>query len=78
MSCDSTTRVSIETIVLTSNRAFVHRGAERFVRWILVVSGMLQRRGDRQALLELDDRLLDDIGLTREQAEQLARKPFWK
>jgi uncharacterized protein YjiS (DUF1127 family) len=32
----------------------------------------------RRILLELDDRLLSDIGLTRDQAEQEARKPFWK
>ena len=35
------------------------------------------RSRQRQALRELDDRLLKDIGLTREQQEQEARKPFW-
>lgn len=32
-------------------------------------------RRQRQALLRLDDRLLRDIGLTREQAEQPPRRP---
>jgi uncharacterized protein YjiS (DUF1127 family) len=32
----------------------------------------------RQALLDLSDRMLDDIGITREDAERIARKPFWK
>ena len=32
----------------------------------------------RHALLELDDRLLADIGLTREDALREARKPFWR
>jgi uncharacterized protein YjiS (DUF1127 family) len=39
---------------------------------------MRERRRQRQALLELDDRLLRDIGLTREQAEREAHKPVWK
>ena len=32
----------------------------------------------RHALLELDDRLLEDIGLTREDALREVRKPFWR
>ncbi len=35
------------------------------------------RTRQRHALLQLDDRLLGDIGLTREQQEQEVRKPFW-
>ena len=78
MSCNSTTHLSVETIVPTSSTAFVHRGAGRFVGLIEIVSKMFQRRRELPDLLELDDRMLDDVGLTREQAEQLARKPFWK
>ena len=37
-----------------------------------------QRRRQRQALLELDDRLLKDIGLTREQAQRQAARWFWQ
>ena len=37
------------------------------------------RRGaDRVRLATLSDRLLDDIGLSREQALAEARKPFWR
>ena len=32
---------------------------------------------ERRALARLDDRLLQDIGLTREQAEQEVMRPFW-
>lgn len=32
----------------------------------------------RRRLLELDERALKDIGLTREQALEEALKPFWK
>lgn len=38
-----------------------------------------QRRAEmRQRMLRLDDRMLDDIGVTREQVETEAGKPFWK
>ena len=78
MSCGRTIRVSTETIIPTSNSAFVHRGAARFVGLIETVSGMFQRRRELPDLLELDDRMLADVGLTRAEAEQLLRKPFWK
>jgi uncharacterized protein YjiS (DUF1127 family) len=39
---------------------------------------MQDRWQQRQALLELDPRLLNDIGVTREEAEREARKPFWR
>jgi uncharacterized protein YjiS (DUF1127 family) len=32
----------------------------------------------RQALVELDEHLLNDIGLSHEQARRDAAKPFWK
>ena len=37
-----------------------------------------ERYRQRRQLMELDDRQLKDIGITREQAEQEARKPIWK
>ena len=37
-----------------------------------------ERYGQRRQLLEMDDRQLKDIGITRDQAEQEARKPIWK
>ena len=42
-----------------------------------LLNAMLECRR-RQALLDLSDRMLDDIGITREDAERIARKPFWK
>jgi len=39
---------------------------------------MHDRWQQRQALLDLLDRLLEDIGIKREEAEREARKPFWK
>jgi uncharacterized protein YjiS (DUF1127 family) len=46
--------------------------------WAHMLERMHDRWRQRQALLALDDRLLRDVGITREQAEREARKPFWK
>ena len=38
-----------------------------------------QRRAEMRArMTRLDDRMLDDIGLSREQVDTEAAKPFWK
>jgi len=37
----------------------------------------LERQRARQALARMDDRLLADVGLTRDQALREAAKPFW-
>ncbi|WP_235040552.1 DUF1127 domain-containing protein [Vreelandella profundi] len=37
-----------------------------------------QRRRSRRQLLTLDDRLLKDIGITREQAQKEGHQAFWK
>lgn len=37
-----------------------------------------ERARQRAALASLDERLLADVGLTREQARQEIRKPFWR
>ena len=39
---------------------------------------LYDRQLQRRVLLELDDRMLSDIGLTREQAQAEGRKPFWQ
>jgi uncharacterized protein YjiS (DUF1127 family) len=38
----------------------------------------LERRRGRRALLELNDHQLDDIGITREVANSMARRWFWQ
>ena len=42
------------------------------------VADWKKRAVHRSQLLQLDDRLLEDIGITRGQAEQEAAKPFWR
>jgi uncharacterized protein YjiS (DUF1127 family) len=38
----------------------------------------LERSRQRRALAELDDHLLRDIGLTRDEAQRECANPFWK
>jgi uncharacterized protein YjiS (DUF1127 family) len=47
-------------------------------RFLLWCAWCLARSRQRQALAELDDRLLKDIGKTRQEAMAEAAKPFWK
>lgn len=50
----------------------------RIVRMLQHLERALARKRQCRRLLELDDRLLDDIGVSREQALAEARKPFWR
>jgi uncharacterized protein YjiS (DUF1127 family) len=42
------------------------------------VLAWLNRRRGRQELSSLDDRLLNDVGISREEAFWNGGKPFWK
>jgi uncharacterized protein YjiS (DUF1127 family) len=76
MSCGSTIYIATETYETHGEKDWT--GLHPLVRWIFSLKKMYLRRRQRKALLELDAQLLADIGLSREQAEQEARKPFWK
>jgi uncharacterized protein YjiS (DUF1127 family) len=76
MSCGSSTCVSAKSVALPeSSDAWSIPSPLAVLRKI---DRMYERWCQRQQLLELDDHMLDDIGLTREQAIEMARKPFWK
>ncbi len=47
-------------------------------RWLSAIVAMHERWRQRQALMELDDRLLADIGITRSEMMAEVTKPFWK
>lgn len=69
------------SIVIATERSGAAAPA-RFAAWFTHIAGdldrALARSGQRRALLDLDDRLLADIGLTRDDAWREARKPFWR
>lgn len=45
--------------------------------WLGIISEWYERHSQRRQLLQLDDHLLTDVGLTRAEAAAEARKPFW-
>jgi len=67
-------------------RDTVHRRARRdevrivdlVVLAFRVVTHWSDRARQRRALAELDDRLLEDAGITRAQVAREIRKPFWR
>jgi uncharacterized protein YjiS (DUF1127 family) len=38
----------------------------------------LERARQRRALVELDDHMLKDVGITRGEVEREAKMPFWR
>jgi uncharacterized protein YjiS (DUF1127 family) len=55
-----------------------HRRPGWGLRFLLWYARCSERSRQRQALAELDDHALKDIGATRQQAIAEAAKPFWK
>ncbi len=50
----------------------------RLSRIVGLLDVWLERRRQRHALLELNDALLKDIGVSRYEAHREASKPFWR
>ena len=47
------------------------------VHFAVVLVSWAERRRSRIALSRLDDHMLDDIGVSRAQAQKEAQRPFW-
>jgi uncharacterized protein YjiS (DUF1127 family) len=63
----------------TCRRTTARRTTGRAVERALAVLREWRRRSrDRAKVAVFDDRMLDDIGITRAEAESLSRKPFWR
>jgi uncharacterized protein YjiS (DUF1127 family) len=45
--------------------------------WFHAIAAWLGRRRLRQDLSDLDDRLLDDVGIPREVVRQFGKPPWW-
>jgi uncharacterized protein YjiS (DUF1127 family) len=79
MSCGSA--VCSSTIIdrFPAPRGYLRRPHAFSLRyWVAIVVWRHARWRQRQALLRLDDRMLADIGISRAQAIQEAKKSFWK
>lgn len=55
--------------------SYINRVAKKSVSFVL---NARKRVAGRKVLLSLNDKQLSDIGLTRMQAIEEAKKPFWK
>jgi uncharacterized protein YjiS (DUF1127 family) len=78
MSCGSTIGTSTSYIE-TAPRSFPDRAWSWQVpfSWLARIALAWERRHQHEQLLELDDHLLADIGLSRQQAVEAAQKSFW-
>jgi uncharacterized protein YjiS (DUF1127 family) len=79
MSCTSTTIPSHTWLDLPARRR-KHAAVDlrTLFGWVVASARTREKWRQRQALLGLDDHLLRDIGISREEAEREGRKPFWK
>ena len=79
MPCANQTRSSTIVGPTPIGLAKEHRArTNSLAYWILIAIRCLERRRQRQALMQLDDRMLADIGTSRSQGFEEASKPFWK
>ena len=53
-------------------------GGISILRSLWLVAVWIERRRQRRALADLDDRLLKDIGVSRWDAEREIARPFWR
>jgi uncharacterized protein YjiS (DUF1127 family) len=69
-----------QSSVLEPCRASPRAGTSRHIlsNWVRTIEVWLIRKQGWQDLSLLDDRLLDDIGISREDALYKAGKPFWR
>lgn len=70
-----TRRPLYERVAPLDLRPGLHEGLRRLAATLALWRGRVR---ERQALHDLDDRLLKDIGLTRAQVEAEWDKPFWR
>ena len=77
MSCGSTTCTTRYDIPASKPFAGFGRLWQRPSAWLAKISDGCERSHQRRQLLGLDNHLLADIGLSREQAVEEACKPFW-
>jgi uncharacterized protein YjiS (DUF1127 family) len=62
-----------------SHRGIAREAARRarLTAWIHAIGTWLVGRRLRQDLSDLDDRLLDDVGISREVVRRLGKPPWW-
>ena len=59
-------------------RQGISRAPMRLLKLLAQGIVRLRRQRQRTSLLQLDDRMLRDMGISRLEAERESRKPFWR
>jgi uncharacterized protein YjiS (DUF1127 family) len=78
MSCGSTTPISTNTLHAASPSFPDLRWSWKIpLAWLAGIALSLERRHQCRQLLELDDHLLADIGLSRTAVEEVRRSPLY-
>ena len=77
MPCGSTTSNSTYTIDAPSPSVPVVRWWKIPIAWLAGMAQALERRCQYKELLELDDRLLADMGISRTKVEEVRRSPLY-
>ena len=75
MTCREASRTSLVDFRAPGLLDLVRRGVAGAARYVTL---WVHRRRQRLHLKDLDDRMLKDIGLSRAEADQEARTPFWR
>jgi uncharacterized protein YjiS (DUF1127 family) len=78
MSCSTKGHTPALTFRTTLSREIDWPWPDWFRDLAPTVARMWRKRSERQRLLDLDQHLLNDIGITRDQAEKEAAKWFWE
>jgi uncharacterized protein YjiS (DUF1127 family) len=81
MSCGSTvcsTTLSPPVLAKAHSHAFALALFAAPAALLGIAMWLRDRQLQRKALLDLDDHLLADVGLTRHEAAREGRKPFWR
>ena len=68
-------RISARLPLVAARRASKHG---LVVTCICLIASWIHRTHQRGALARLDDRMLKDVGITRNEAEHECAKPFWR
>jgi uncharacterized protein YjiS (DUF1127 family) len=63
---------------IAARRRHRDRLSDRFLSLVELLQAWGARARERRMLLELDERMLKDIGVTRADVAREATKPFWR
>ena len=63
---------------IIARRRYRDRLSDIFLSLVTLLQSWFVRAQERRMLLQLDQRMLKDIGITRVDAAREAMKPFWR